>query len=150
MLLLLWVWMSALWAQGSRKANSEVFYRNLKSDVRLKDEKKRPNPQKRWINKSSLQSRNVHGVLTETVLVEQKQLDDISLRRIKILFSGWSESLPSIRKTNFYLELFRLRYQDFKSKECIMKLYVNFSLILNLCKWSSVWDNCCNYINNLI
>ena len=68
--------------------HSEIYDRNLKRGVRLKDEKIRPNPQKRWINKSSMQSRNVHDFLTETVLFKQKQLDDISLRRIKMLFSG--------------------------------------------------------------
>ena len=35
-----------------------------------------------------MQSRNVHGFSTEIVLYKQKQLDDISVRRIKILFSG--------------------------------------------------------------
>ena len=44
--------------------------------------------QKRWINNSSMQSRNVHDFLTEIVLFKQKQLDDISVRRIKILFTG--------------------------------------------------------------
>ena len=50
---------------------------------------------------------------------------------------------------NLYLELFRLRYQGYKSKECIKKLYLNLGLILNLCK-SSLRDNYCKYINNLI
>ena len=83
--------------------HSEVYYRNFKRSVRLKAEKIRPNPQKRWINKSSMQSRNVHDFFTETVKFKQKQLDDISLRRIKMLFSGWSESLPSIRKSREFI-----------------------------------------------
>ena len=43
-----------------------------------------------------MQSRNVHDLLTEIVLYKQKQLDDISERRSKMLFSGWSDSFPFI------------------------------------------------------
>ena len=52
-----------------------------------------------------MQSRNVHDFLAEIVLYKQKQLDDISERQIKIWFTGWSESLPYIKKSRkFYLE----------------------------------------------
>lgn len=80
--------------QGSRTTNCfkrvtrkrtrrvEVFYRNLKRGVRLKAEKiRQKKSQKRWINKSSMQSRNVHDFLTEIVLYKQKQPDDISVRQ---------------------------------------------------------------------
>ena len=40
---------------------------------------------------------------TEMVLYKQKQLDDTSLRRIKISFSGWSRALFTDR-ANLYLE----------------------------------------------
>ena len=40
-----------------------------------------------------MQSRNVYDFLTEIVLHKENQLDDISVRRIKLLFSGWSENL---------------------------------------------------------
>ena len=61
--------------------------------------------QKKWINKSYMQSRNVHDFLTEIVLYKQKQPDDISVRRIKILFSPQSENFPLLRsRGNFCLE----------------------------------------------
>ena len=44
--------------------------------------------QKRWIKKSSVLSRNEDDFLTEIVLDKKKHLADISVRRIKILFSG--------------------------------------------------------------
>ena len=50
-----------------------------------------------------MQSRNVHDFLTEIVLHKQKQLDDICVRGIKILFSGWSESLPYIKKSREFI-----------------------------------------------
>ena len=73
-------------ATRKRARRAEVFYRNLEVGFRLKGEKIVKKSQKRWIKKSSMQSRDVHELLTEIVLYKQKQLDDISVRRVKVLF----------------------------------------------------------------
>ena len=50
-----------------------------------------------------MQSRNVHDFLTEIVLYKLKQLDDICVLRIKILFSGQSESLSYLKKSREFI-----------------------------------------------
>ena len=50
-----------------------------------------------------MQSRNVHDFLTEIVLYELTQLDDICVHRIKILFSGQSESLSYLKKSREFI-----------------------------------------------
>lgn len=109
------VWTIALWAQGSSRATwrlgsvlvrqkyviatlSAVFVSRLRRYVKKS--------QKRWIKESSMQPRKLHDFLSEIMSYKLKQLDDISLRRIKILFSGWSESLPYIEKS---IEVFIFR-----------------------------------------
>jgi len=73
-----------------------------------------------------MQSRNVHDFLTETVFYKQKQLDDISVRRIKLLFLGSSESLPYIRKSREFIfksistPVSRLQTQGVYLKICIL------------------------------
>ena len=49
------------------------------------------------------------------------------------------KAFPVLRdRGSLYLEEFAPRYQYYESKECIRKLYLNLSLILNLCKSSEI------------
>lgn len=93
--------------------------------------------QKRWIKESSMQPRKVHDFLSEIMLYKLKQLDDISLRRIKILLSGWSESLPYIEKSRVFI--FRIIWIAISISQIqgVYKAILNLSLITSeqiICK----------------
>ena len=73
------------WTLESVLVGQKYFIATLSAVFVLKIRQK---SQKRWIKKSSMQSRNVDDFFPEIVFYKQKQLDDISVRRIKILFTG--------------------------------------------------------------
>ena len=60
----------------------------------------------------------LHDFLTENLLYKQKQLDDISVRRIKPYYSRVVlKALPILRnRGKLYLKQFELQYQYYKSK----------------------------------
>ena len=91
------------WDKDQESQRVQVFYRNLERGVLLKVGRCLKTRRKRWIKKSSMQPRNVQSFLPEIVSYKQKQRDDVSVGRIQRFFSGWSESLPYIKKSTEFI-----------------------------------------------